>query len=65
MKSGYFETKQTVIQSKPTAEFSFGLTVGSFWQLNGKELNDFIKNSEGTEIIKLSSQYLPTCQNFV
>ena len=49
------------------AEFSFGFTVDSFLQLNGqkhlrseaedlisnkqKELNEFIKNDEGTDII--------------
>ena len=42
MKSGgrlsvYFETKQTVIQSTPIAEFSFGFTEGSFLQLNGQK----------------------------
>ena len=62
-------------------EFSFGFTEGSFLQLNGqkhlrsvaedlisnkqKEQNEFIKNSEGTDIIKLSSQYLSTGHNFV
>ena len=51
------------------ADFSFVLTDGSFLQLNGqnhlrlvaedlitnnnKELNEFIKNGEGTDIIKL------------
>ena len=60
------------------AEFSFGFTVGSLLQLNGqkllrsvaedlikKELNEFIKNGEGTDIIKLSSQYFSTDHNFV
>ena len=63
--SVYFETYQTVIQSTNLAEFSFGLTEGSFLQLNGqkslrsvaedlisdkqKEQNEFIKNSEGTD----------------
>ena len=53
------------------AEFSFGFTEGSFSQVNGlkhlrsvkedlisnkqKELNKFIKNSDGTDIVKLSS----------
>ena len=56
---------------EPMAEFSFGFTDGSFWLLNDpkhlrsaaedlisnkqKELNEFIKNGEGTDIIKLSS----------
>ena len=51
------------------AEFSFGLAEGSFLQLNGqkhlrsvaeglkvinkKELNEFIKNGEGMDIVKL------------
>ena len=54
------------------ADFSFGFTEGSFLLLNGqkhlrsvaedlvigkKELNGFIKNGEGTDIIKLSNQY--------
>ena len=51
------------------AEFSFGFTVGSLLQLNGqkllrsvaedlikKELNEFIKNGEGTDIININSQ---------
>ena len=33
----YFETWQTVIQSKPIAEFSFGYTESSFLQLNGQK----------------------------
>ena len=50
------------------AEFSFGFTKGSFLQLNGqkhlrsvaevinkKEPNEFIKNGEGTGIIKIGS----------
>ena len=77
--SAYFETKQTVIQSTPMAESSFGFTEGSFLQLNGqkhlrsvaeyltskKEPNEFIKNGEGTDMIKLSSQYFSTGHNFV
>ena len=63
------------------AEFSFGLTEGSFLQLNcqkhlrsvaedlisnkQKELSKLIKNGEGTDIIKLSSQYFLTGHNFV
>ena len=61
------------------AEFSFGFTEGSFLQLNGqkhlrsvqegliskRELNEFIKNGEGKDIIKLSSQYFSTGHNFV
>ena len=63
------------------AEFSFCFTDGSFLQLDGqkplrsaaedliinkqKELNEFIKNGEGTDIIKLSSQYFSTGYNFV
>ena len=62
------------------AEFSFG-TEGSFLQLNDqkhlrsvvedlisnkqKELDEFIKNGEGTDIIKLSSQYLSEGHIFV
>ena len=34
MKSVYFETLQTVIQSTPMADFNFGSTEGSFLQLN-------------------------------
>ena len=79
--SVYFETWQTVIQSTPMADFSFGFTEGSFLLLNGqkhlrsvakdlinnkqKELNEFIKNGEGTNIIKLSSQCFSTGHNFV
>ena len=78
--SVYFETQQTVIQSTPMADFSFGFTSGSFLLLNGqkhlrsvvedlisnkqKELNEFIKNDEGMDIIKLSSQYFLTGHNF-
>ena len=61
------------------ADFSFGFAEGSFLLLNGqkhlrsvpedliseKELNEFIKNSEGTDIRKLSSQYFSTGHNFV
>ena len=60
------------------AEFSFGFTESSslllkgqkdLWSvaedLNKKELNQFIKNGEGTDIMKLSSQYLLTGHNFV
>ena len=77
--SEYFEIYQTVIQSTPMAEFSFGFTEGSFFQLNGQKhlrsvaedlisnkqekLNEFIKNGEGTDIIKLSSQYFSTGHN--
>ena len=57
------------------ADFSFG----SFLLLNGqkhlrsvaeevvskKELKEFVKNGEGTNIIKLSSQYFSTGHNFV
>ena len=35
--SVYFETWQTVIQSTPMAEFSFGFTEGRFLQLNGQK----------------------------
>ena len=77
----YFESYQTVIQSTPMADFSFGFAEGSFLLLNGqkhlrsvaenlrsnkqKELNEFIKNGEVTDIIKLSSQYFSTGHNFV
>ena len=63
------------------ADFSFGFTEGSFLLLNcqkyfrsvaedlisnkQKELNEFIKNGEGKDIIKLSSQYFSTGHNFV
>ena len=79
--SVYVETWQTVIQSTPMAEFSFGFIEGSFLELNGqkhlrsaaedlisnkqKELNEFIKNGEGMDIIKLSSQYFSRGDNFV
>ena len=74
MKSGadvsIFETWQTVIQSAPMADFSFGFTEGSFLVLNSqkyfrsvaedliskkqKRTNQFTKNGEGTNITKLS-----------
>ena len=79
--SVYFETQQNVTQSTPMADFSFGLLKAvscckrpktfevsarrldkSYQQ---KELNEFIKHSEGTDIIKLSSQYFSTGHNFV
>ena len=63
------------------ADFIFGFTEGSFLLLNSQkhlgsvaenltsnkqnELNEFIKNGEGTDIIKLSSQYFLTGHNFV
>ena len=63
------------------AELSIGFTEGSFLQLNGqkhmklvtedlirikqKKLNEFIQNSEGTDIIELTSQYFSTGHNFV
>ena len=63
------------------ADFSFGFTEGSFLLLNGrkhlksvaedlisnkqKRTNEFIKNGEGTDIIKLSSQYFSTGHDFV
>ena len=34
--SVYFETYQTVIQSIPTVDFSFGLTKSSFLRLRGR-----------------------------
>ena len=59
------------------AQFSFGLTEGSFLQLNGqkllrsedlisnkqKEPDKFIKNGEDMDIVKLSHQYLSTGHN--
>ena len=58
--------------------FSFGCTEGSFLLLNGQKHlksvaedlisdkpNEFIKNGESTDIIKLSSQYFSTGHNFV
>ena len=63
------------------ANFSFGFTEGSVLQLNGqkhlrsveedlisnkqKEPNESIENGEGTDIVKLSSQYFSTGHNFV
>ena len=63
------------------ADFSFGFTEGSFLLLNGrkhlmaiaedltnnmkKKPNEFIKNGEGTDIMKLSSQYFSKGHNFV
>ena len=63
------------------AEFSFGIPEGSFLLLNGqkhlrsvaenlinnkqKELHEFVKNGEGTDIIELSSQYFSTGHSFV
>ena len=63
------------------ADFSFGFAEGSFLLLNSqkhlrsvpedlisnqqKELNEFAKNGEGMDIIKLSSQYFSTGHNFV
>ena len=35
--SVYFETKQTVIQSTPMADFSFDFAEGSFLLLNGQK----------------------------
>ena len=35
--SVYFEIYQTVIQSTPMADFSFGFIEGSFLQLNGQK----------------------------
>ena len=62
-------------------DLSFGFTEGSFMLLNGqkhlrsvaedlivirkKELNGFIKNGEGTDILKLSGQYFSTGHNSV
>ena len=61
------------------ADFSFGFIEGSFLPLNDqkhlmsvaedlagnkqKELNEFIKNGEGTDIINLSSQYFSAGRN--
>ena len=63
------------------ADFSFGFTEGSFLLLIGqehlklvvedlinntqKELNELIKNDEGTDSIKLSSHCFSTGHNFV
>ena len=35
--SVYLETRQTVIQSTPMADFSFGFAEGSFLPLNGQK----------------------------
>ena len=69
-----------MIQSTPMADFSFGFTEGRISLLNGqkhsrsvaedlistkqKELNEFIKSGEGTDIIELSRQYFSTGHNF-
>ena len=61
------------------ADFSFGFTEGSFLLLNGQKYlrsvaedlisnkqktnKQFMKNGEGTDIIKLSSQYFSTGHN--
>ena len=63
------------------ADFSFGFTEDNFLQLNGQKHlrsvaedlvsktqtrnNEFIKKGEGTDIIKLSSQYFSTGHNFL
>ena len=60
------------------ADFIFGFTEGSFLLLNdqkhlrsivedliSEELNEFVKNGEGKDIIKLLSQYFSTGHNFV
>ena len=49
--SVYFETEQTVIQSTPIADFSFGFTEGSFLLLNGQKhlrsvVEDLISNKQ-------------------
>ena len=59
--SVYLETKQNVIQSTPMADSSFGFTE----VISNKKLNEFIKNGEGTDSIKFSSQYFLTGNNFV
>ena len=72
--SAYFETWQTVIQSTPMADFSFGFTEDSFLLSNGqkhlrsvaedlrsnkqKELNEFIKNGEETDIKTLKPIFI-------
>ena len=79
--SVYFETYQTVIQSTSMADFRFGFTEGSLLLLNGKKhlmsvaqhstsnklkrTKGIYQNGEGTDIIKLSSQYFSTGPNFV
>ena len=63
------------------ADFSFGIIEGSFLLLNGqkhlrsvaeylvsnkqKDLKEFIKNDERTDIMKLSSQYFSTGDDIV
>ena len=49
--SVYFETYQTVTQSTPMADFSFGFTEGSFLLLNGQKhlrsvAEDFTTNKQ-------------------
>ena len=49
--SVYFETQQTVIQSAPVADFSFGFTEGNFLLLNGPKhlksvAEDLISNEQ-------------------
>ena len=49
--SVYFETKQSVIQSTPVADFSFGFTERSFLLLNGRKhlrsvAEDLISNKQ-------------------
>ena len=77
----YFETEQAVIQSTQMADFSFGFAEGSFLMLNGQKhlrsvAEDLVSNKqkrtkqiyqkrEGTDIIKLSCQYVSTGHNFV
>ena len=55
------------------ADFSFGFTERIFLLFNGQKhlrsvaedlINEFIKNGEGTNVIKLSSQYFSTGHNF-
>ena len=70
--SVYFETQQTVLQSTPMADFSFGFAEVSSLLLNGQKHlrsvpEDLISNKQKrTElVIKLSSQYFSTGHNFV
>ena len=49
--SVYFDTSQTIIQSTPMAECSFGVTEGSFLQFNGQKhlrsvAEDLISNKQ-------------------
>ena len=49
--SVYFETRQTVIESTPMADFSFGFTQGNFLLLNGQKhlklvAEDLISNKQ-------------------